>query len=412
MRSFQDFSHYIDTEFYVGDLPNQSLDTFAAVVVADGIDSVTIARHKHQLNNYARNGGFLIVFCQGNADWVDVVSLKWQDINCKDWLWWTKPGQKLEIYQPSPLHPICSDIRLSAMSWHWGGTYELDSRSKSILSLENNQGSLFLDFPELDGGGRLMVSTLDPHSHNGQRFMPATTQFLMGFYPWLNRELSIERGNCDRVTYIQCMHTLDNYIPEHVERGLKKAGFKFRYCPQFELNADILAKTDILYLPTNHDEIFLKSIQSDLLAYLEGGGNMIICAEPFTAWLPFLSPFNAVPPRPFSNIKIRVQDDRPGFFKNMDDTFDGWDGIFGQYARGWSDMPNGAICLTELGTPADPKPADWLWRYPSQNGCGGYVFMHNGDNMIRYPDHGPHKGELVRDICIVMQSLSIAKQVL
>jgi hypothetical protein len=45
------------------------------------------------------------------------------------------------------------------------------------------------------------------------------------------------------------------------------------------------------------------------------------------------------------------------------------------------------------------KPADWLWRYPTDNGKGGLVFMHNGDNMTRYPDHGPHKQCLVRDIC-------------
>jgi hypothetical protein len=25
--------------------------------------------------------------------------------------------------------------------------------------------------------------------------------------------------------------------------------------------------------------------------------------------------------------------------------------------------------------------------------------MHNGDNMVRYPDHGAHKYCLVRDIC-------------
>lgn len=30
---------------------------------------------------------------------------------------------------------------------------------------------------------------------------------------------------------------------------------------------------------------------------------------------------------------------------------------------------------------------------------GGMVFMHNGDNMVRYPDHGAHKHCLVRDIC-------------
>jgi hypothetical protein len=28
--------------------------------------------------------------------------------------------------------------------------------------------------------------------------------------------------------------------------------------------------------------------------------------------------------------------------------------------------------------------------------------MHNGDNMVRYPDHGAHKQGLVCDICLAL----------
>ena len=34
------------------------------------------------------------------------------------------------------------------------------------------------------------------------------------------------------------------------------------------------------------------------------------------------------------------------------------------------------------------------------------VFMHNGDNMVRYPDHGAHKHCLVRDICAALMANS------
>ena len=63
-------------------------------------------------------------------------------------------------------------------------------------------------------------------------------------------------------------------------------------------------------------------------------------------------------------------------------------------------MPEGAIWLTDVGSAEDPKPADWLWQYPTDHGRGGLVFMHNGDNMVRYPDHGDHQQGLVRDICL------------
>ena len=72
------------------------------------------------------------------------------------------------------------------MSWHWGGSYNVPENARSILEIDGGGGSLFLDFPSLPGGGRLLLATLDPHSHNGQRFMPATTRFLRSFYPWLN----------------------------------------------------------------------------------------------------------------------------------------------------------------------------------------------------------------------------------
>ena len=99
-----------------------------------------------------------------------------------------------------------------------------------------------------------------------------------------------------------------------------------------------------------------------LLDFLARGGHMVICSEPAIPWLPFLGSFQSVPPRPFSNIKVRVRNDPFGFFRNMDAEFDGWQGIFGQYARGWSRMPEGAIWLTDVGSQEDPKPADWLWR--------------------------------------------------
>ena len=170
--------------------------------------------------------------------------------------------------------------------------------------------------------------------------------------------------------------------------------------PLYQLDEAVFAATDILYLPTNHDQIFLRSIQHLFLNFLERGGHLILCCEPAIRWLPFLKPFQAVPARPFTNLKVRVRDDRFGFFKNMDRDFDGAEGIFGLYARGWSAMPDGAMWLTELGSDDDPKPADWLWQYPTDDGKGGKVFMHNGDNMVRYPDHGEQKCRLVRDICL------------
>ncbi|MCF3932745.1 hypothetical protein L1787_04855 [Acuticoccus sp. M5D2P5] len=410
LRSFEDFSHSIDDLIYLGDLPRCDLRQYAAVIVPDAMDSVRIAEHARQLNDYARGGGFLIVFFQGEADWIDVVDLEWRPSLIRDWLWWTKGGS-VEIHQNEPRHPICEDIPLPAMTWHWGGAYVPPPGAVPILSLCDGTGSLFLDIA-IPGGGRLMVATLDPHLHNGQRFMPSATRFLQGFYPWLNRELGIARPAANRVTYLQCVHTLDNWDPVTTTESLAEAGFTIRTHPHLDIDAAVLEATDILYLPSNYDEYALAAKRDLILAYLARGGSMIICGEPHTPFLPFLSRFQAVPARPFANLKVRVRDDRAGFFAGMPEDFDAWQGVVGQYARGWSAMPGGAIQLTDVGPADDPKPADWLWRYPTETCTGGFVLMHNGDNLIRYPDHGPAKDRLVRDICLGLRALMMGQTVI
>lgn len=408
MRSFQDFSALLDDMIYLGDLPRHDLSKYAAVVVPDAMDDVALRAHAKQLDDYVRKGGFLIIFGgEATAEMIDVVQLKWQPTFVKDWLWWQKPGTKLELHQPEPHHPICESIPLRDMGWHWNGVYELNDRATSALNLTDDSGSLFLDFRDLPNGGRLIVSTLDPHLHNGERFMPATKRFLDGFYPWLNRELGIVRERNFRVTYLQCFHHETEWEPEGLADSIANQGGTLSYLPATELTPEALEETDILYIPNNQDQFLLRTKQDILLAFLASGRHLVINSEPSIAWLPFLTPFTAVPGRPFTNLHVRVRNDPLGFFAEMDEQFDAWCGVVGQYARGWTEVPPGGIWLTDVGPAEDPKPADWLWRYPTDDGQGGYVFMHNGDNMIRYPDHGPHTFALVAHICAKLAGRSV-----
>jgi hypothetical protein len=79
-------------------------------------------------------------------------------------------------------------IPLADMCWHFFGAFRLPTDATPILNLDNDEGCLVYDQP-VPGGGRLIASTIDPHTHHGRRFMPATTRFLNGFYPWLKREV-------------------------------------------------------------------------------------------------------------------------------------------------------------------------------------------------------------------------------
>ena len=81
--------------------------------------------------------------------------------------------------------------------------------------------------------------------------------------------------------------------------------------------------------------------------------------------------FQAVPPRPFTNIKVRVRNDRFGFFRNMDDGFRRLvEASSANMPAAGPTCPTGAIWLTDIGSDDDPKPADWLWQYPDRQRHG------------------------------------------
>ena len=97
-----------------------------------------------------------------------------------------------------------------------------------------------------------------------------------------------------------------------------------------------LDDVDVLLVPDSHDQLFMKSMEPRLHAYLASGGHFFINGHLVLPWLPCLSPFKAVKPKPFSNWMIRPAN--PGrYFGRMDfENFHRWEGILGQYARGYS----------------------------------------------------------------------------
>src|SRR5262249_1049256 len=147
ITSFQDFSGCLDDMIYLRELERHDLGRYAAIVVPDGMDGVGLRRYAAQLNAYVRGGGFLIVFGAKEAPaWIDVVRLARRPVDARDWLWWTKPNPYLEIRQPEPRHSLCEAVPLADMSWHWFGVFEPHPAASSALNLDDDSGSLLLDF--------------------------------------------------------------------------------------------------------------------------------------------------------------------------------------------------------------------------------------------------------------------------
>lgn len=190
LATFEDFAGYLDQMIYLREIASYDLNLFGAVVIPDFSDQSLLHRHSRQLNAYLADGGFLIVFEPVRMDtWIDVVDIPWFERPTADWKWWMKPGGRLEVYQPEPKHPLAEAIPVEDMSWHFFGAFQFFDGARPILNLDGDEGCLMFDY-RTQGGGRLIGATIDPHSHNGHRFMPATTRFLQRFYPWLKAEIA------------------------------------------------------------------------------------------------------------------------------------------------------------------------------------------------------------------------------
>jgi hypothetical protein len=188
LQTYADYSAYLDGQLYLRTLDRVDLTEYRALVVPDFSNQKLLRLHARQINDYLAQGGFLIAFEPNRIDqWLDVVKVPFFERETENWKWWMVPGGRLEVYQPEPKHPMAKAISVAAMSWHFFGAFRFVDGATPILNLDNDEGCIMYD-QRLAGGGRLIVSSLDPHSHHGRGFMPATTRFLNGFYPWLKAE--------------------------------------------------------------------------------------------------------------------------------------------------------------------------------------------------------------------------------
>src|SRR5262245_38480546 len=102
--------------------------------------------------------------------------------------------------------------------------------------------------------------------------------------------------------------------------GLVPQSWRFSPVDLYRLEHLGLDDVDVIMIPGNHDQLFLKSIEPRLVAYLAAGGHFLINGHltlPWLPWLPCLSPYQPVNPRPFTNWMIRPAE--PGaYFGRMD----------------------------------------------------------------------------------------------
>ena len=113
-------------------------------------------------------------------------------------------------------------------------------------------------------------------------------------------------GRRPHLRYAQCYGT---YKPERMG-GLVPQDWRYSAADIYHLADVDLDDVDVLLIPGNHDQLFMKSIEPRLAAYLASGGHLLVNGHITQPWLPCLSPFKAVSPRPFTNWMIRPMQSR------------------------------------------------------------------------------------------------------
>lgn len=160
------------------------LDGFDTVVVPCRSNPALLAEKAEILRAVLARGGMLVVLGETEPDrWLPGLAL--EPVPTDFW-WWREEGADLGVEIAAPDHPLARHLDRAAATWHVHGLLTPPPGATSVIEWAE-RGSLFYDHPGY-GGGRLVVTTLDPLYHLGSFFMPATRRFAAGLFAWLGEE--------------------------------------------------------------------------------------------------------------------------------------------------------------------------------------------------------------------------------
>jgi hypothetical protein len=120
--------------------------------------------------------------------------VRWEHRPTNFW-WWLEPGADLGLRSPSPQHSLFEHLSLRDCTWHYHGVLDPPPGAEVLVTLADGEALLYVD--RVSTAGTLVVATLDPLSHYGGHFMPATERFLDGFLPWIGGEVAARRSEAE-----------------------------------------------------------------------------------------------------------------------------------------------------------------------------------------------------------------------
>ena len=173
--------------------------------------------------------------------------------------------------------------------------------------------------------------------------------------------------------------------PPHPAYAGAEGGLEIRDVADLPDSAALLAH-DLIVIPMQSDEVMLGRKRAWLEGIWAQGGAFLandVVARPY---LPFLSPFVAIPIPSMADLVVQSARPHPAF-DGLPEDFYVFGGMRGVYGTGHNPPPPGAVVVNTLGHGA--YAIDWYLRGPK----GGLFFCHGGSDISAFhsePDHRPN----------------------
>jgi hypothetical protein len=167
--------------YYLPELADADLSECDGLLIPERLHRGQLMRAGDRILGLLADGGTVFAFGGGEPLPELLPGVRWEHRPTNFW-WWLEPAADLGLHAPTSHHPLFDHLEIRDCTWHYHGVLDPPAGAQVLVALPAGEALLYVD--EVSTPGTLVVATLDPLSHYGGHFMPATERFLDGFLPW------------------------------------------------------------------------------------------------------------------------------------------------------------------------------------------------------------------------------------
>ncbi|WP_127782950.1 hypothetical protein [Rhodococcus sp. X156] len=175
--------HLTGGMLYLPELAQTDLTGYDGVIIPERIHQGLLDAAAPRILELLEAGGTVVSFSGGEPLPGFLPGVQWEHRPTNYW-WWLEPGADLGMSTPNPHHSFFGRMGVEDCTWHYHGAVQPPPGAEVLLTLPNGDVLAYVD--QVSTPGTMVIATLDPMSHYGAYFMPATERFLDGFMPWIS----------------------------------------------------------------------------------------------------------------------------------------------------------------------------------------------------------------------------------